>query len=171
MFYVIILYCSGRILVFYGVCTHLLCLFSPGSGQIIDIMDIVLGPVASERKGVKNKKIVNLELTNNSRRKPTAIGTYCKFNDQLYGRTILVHPYSCRRIVAIEAAASNSFAPWNWIRETTYRTPRNRRNLTSERDLEGELIHRGSIFIIRRSRRLRHRSSSATATSPPSTSP
>ena len=69
--------------------------------------------------------------------------TYCKFNDQLYGRTVLVRPYSCRRIVAIEAAASNSFVPWNWIGETTYRETRSRRNLTSGRDLEGELIHRG----------------------------
>ena len=107
---------------------------------------------------------------NNTRRKPTSIGPYCKFNDQLYGRTVLVRPYSCRRIVAIEAAASNSFTPWNWIEETTYRTPRNCRNLTSRRDLEGELIHRGSIFILRRSKRLRHRSSSATAASSPSSS-
>ena len=107
---------------------------------------------------------------NNTRRKPTSIGPYCKFNDQLYGRTVLVRPYSCARIVAIEAAASNSFVPWNWIGETTYRTPRNRRNLTSGRDLEGELIHRGSIFILRRSGRLRHRSSSSTTASPPSPS-
>ena len=90
MFIIIILHCSGRILVFYGVCTHLLCLFSPGSGQMMDAMDIVLGPVVPKRKEAKNKKIVNLELTNKSRRKPTAIRDYCKFNDQLYGRTFLV---------------------------------------------------------------------------------
>jgi hypothetical protein len=72
--------------------------------------------------------------------------------------------------VAISAAISNSFVSWNWIRETTYRTPRSRRNLTSGRDLEGELIHRGSIFILRRSGRLRHRSSSTTTASPPSPS-
>ena len=107
---------------------------------------------------------------NNTRRKPTSIGGYCTFNDQLYGRTFLVRPYSCHRIVTIKAAASNSFVPWNWRRETTYRTPRNRRNLTSGRDLEGELIHHGSIFILRRSGRLRHRSSSTTTTSPPSPS-
>ena len=74
------------------------------------------------------------------------------------------------RIVAISPAVSNSFVLWNWIRETTYRTPRNRRNLTSGRDLEGELIHRGSIFILLRSGRPRHRSSSTTTASPPSPS-
>jgi hypothetical protein len=79
---------------------------------------------------------------NNTRRKPTSIGLYFTFDDQLYGRTVLVRPYSCARIVAIKAAASNSFAPWNWIGETTYRKTRSRRNLTSGRDLEGELIHR-----------------------------
>ena len=118
----------------------------------------------------KTRKIVNLELTNNSRRKPMAIGTYCRFNDQLYGRTVLVRPYSCRRIVAIEAAASNSSVPCNWIEETTYRTPRNRRNLTSGRDLEGELARRGSIFNLRRLWRPRHQSPSSTAASPPSSS-
>ena len=87
---------------------------------------------AGAKRSRKKRKIVNLELTNNSRRKPTTIGDSSESNGQLYGRTNLVRPYSCRRIVAIEAAASNSFAPWNWMRETTYRTPRNRRNLTSE---------------------------------------
>ena len=48
--------------------------------------------------------------------------------------------------------------------------PRNRRNLTSGRDLEGELVHRGSIFILLRSGRPRHRSSSTTTASPPSPS-
>ena len=55
MFYVIILYCSGRILVFYGVCTHHLCLFSQGSGQMMDKMDTFLGPVVLERKEGKNE--------------------------------------------------------------------------------------------------------------------
>ena len=123
----------------------------------------------SEKKS-KTAKIANWRNINNTRRKPTSIGAYCKFNDQLYGRTILVRLYSCRRIDAIEATASNSFVPRNWIRDTTYRTPRNRRNLTSERDLEGQLIHRGSIIALRRSGRLRHRSSSTTTASPPSPS-
>ena len=105
-----------------------------------------------------------------TRRKPTSIGDYCTFNGQLYGRTFLVRPYSCARIVAVEAAVSNSFVPWNWKKETTYRETRSRRNLTSGRDLEGELIHRGSIFVLRRSGRLRHRSSSTTTASPPSPS-
>ena len=56
MFNVVILHCSGRILVFYGVCTHLLCLFSPGSGQMMDTMDTVLGQVVPEQKEVKNSK-------------------------------------------------------------------------------------------------------------------
>ena len=97
MFIIVILHCSGRILVFYGVCTHLLCLFSLGLGQMIDTMDIVLGLVVPEQKGVKKRKIVNLELTNNSRRKPTAIGTSSKFNDQLYSGIILVRLYTCGR--------------------------------------------------------------------------
>ena len=79
-------------------------------------------------------------------------------------------PFWSARIVAVEAATSNSFVPWNWIGETTYKTHRNRRNLTSGRDLEGELIHRGSIFSLRRFGRLRHRSSSTTTASPPSPS-
>ena len=125
----------------------------------------IVGPIVPGQKGAKNKKKVNLELTNNSRRKPMAIGTYCKFNDQLYGG-----PYSCRCIVAIEAVASNSSVPCNWMGETTYRETRSSRNLTSGKDLEGELIHRGSIFILHRSGRLRHRSSWATTASPPSPS-
>ena len=137
---------------------------------MIDTMDIVLGPVVPEKKEPKTRKIVNLELTNNSRRKSTTIGGSSRPNDQLYDRTNLVRPYSCARIVAISAAVSNSFVPWNWIREMTYRTPRNRRNLTSGRNLEGELVHRGSIFILLRSGRPRHRSSSTTTTSPPSPS-
>ena len=85
-------------------------------------------------KEPKTRKIVNLELTNNSRRKPTAKEASSRSNDQLYGRTNLVRLYSYTRIAAISAAFSNSFVPWNWIGETTYRTPRNHRNLISGRD-------------------------------------
>src|SRR4051812_12541341 len=48
------LHSSGRILVFYGVRVHLLYLFSPGSGQMMDPIDTILRPVVLERKGVKN---------------------------------------------------------------------------------------------------------------------
>ena len=67
----------------------------------------VLGPVVPEQKGAKKRKIVNLELTDNFKRKPTVIGTSREFNDQLYGGTILVQPYSCRRIVAATFVLSN----------------------------------------------------------------
>ena len=60
---------------------------------MMDTIDIVLGPGVSERKGAENKKIVNLELTNNSRRKPTTIGGSSRSNDQIYGRTNLVRTY------------------------------------------------------------------------------
>ena len=135
--------CRDRILVFYGVCTHLLCLFSPGSGQMMDTMDIVLGPVVLERKGEKIAKIAYWGNNNNTRRKPTPVRDSREFNDQLYDGNIFPG-----HIVALGSAASNSFAPCNWIGETTYK---NRRNLTSGRDLEGELACWGSIFNLRRS--------------------
>ena len=71
--------------------------------------------------------MANWENINNPRRKPMSIGDYCTFNDQLYGRTFLVRPYSCTRIATVEAAASNSFALCNWIGEMTYRETRSHR--------------------------------------------
>ena len=102
-----------------------------------DTMDIVLGPVVLERKGVKTTKIANWGNINNTRRKPMSVGDSRESNDQLYGRNIFLG-----RIDDLGTAASNSFAPCNLIGETTYITSRNHRNLTSGRNLEGELIHR-----------------------------
>ena len=101
----------------------------------------------------------------NTIRKPKANKEDRESNDQLYDRSNFFG-----HIVGAASASSNSFTPCNWFEETTYRTPRNRRNLTSRRHLEGELIHKGSIFAMHRSRRLKHRSSSSTAASPPSPS-
>ena len=64
---------------------------------MMDTMDIVLGPVVPERKEVKTTKMTNWENINNTRRKPTAIGPYCMFNDQLYGRTFL----SARKVAPV----------------------------------------------------------------------
>ena len=102
---------------------------------------------------------------NNTRRKPEADKGGRELNDQLYDRSKFTG-----HIVGVASASSNSFTPCNWFGETTYRTPRNRENLTSRRHLEGELVHQQYIFTLRRSRRLRHRSSSSTARSLPSPS-
>ena len=64
-------------------------------------------------KESKTAKIANWGNINNTRRKPTSVGTSREFNDQLYGGPKLVHPYSCCCIVAIWTATSNSFAPSN----------------------------------------------------------
>ena len=54
MFYIIILHVSSRMFVFNGICVHLLCLFSLGSGQMMDTMDTILEAVVLGTKGVKN---------------------------------------------------------------------------------------------------------------------
>src|SRR4051812_34816801 len=53
--------------------------------------------------------------------------TECLTTNYMTGE--ILRPYSSRQIVGANIASSNSFTPCNWIGDTTYRTPQNRRNL------------------------------------------
>ena len=120
---------------------------------------------AGAKRSQKQEKIVNLELTNNSRRKPTAKGVSSRFNDQLYGRTKLVRPYSYHLSRHLK-----QFRPVELDRRDDIQNTKKSQKLRLRKGSGGGTHPPGSIFILRRSGRPRHRSSSSTTASPPSPS-
>ena len=125
---------------------------------------------AGAKRRQKRAKTAIWELTHVSRGKPPRKRISGSLTTNYTAGAIR----SARIVAAVQlrdgAAASNSFAPCNRIEKTTYRDTRSRRNLTSERDLEGELARRDPSSPLRRLWRPRHQSPSPLAASSSSSS-